>query len=115
MDNETETEQETRLPHCIAVYVPVQQTESATVGLSATVQRVARELCNAFGGATVQRVTGLWIDSAGQVIEDIIDRVYSFHNNESATEILRHIGLTVKVELSQESVLIEIDGQAILL
>jgi hypothetical protein len=118
MDNDypdTLESHETRLSHQCAVYIPVQQNESATVGLSATVQRVAKELCNAFGGATVQRVTGLWVNAAGQVIEDIIDRVYSFHNNESATDILRHIGLTVKVELSQESVLIEIDGQAILL
>lgn len=114
METESEVKEE-RLEHCIAVYVPVQQNESATVGLSATVQRVARELCSAFGGATVQRVNGLWIDSTGKIISDIIDRVYSFHNATNAESVARHIALSIKVELQQDSVLIESDGQAILL
>jgi hypothetical protein len=103
---------DTRLEHCAAVYVPHNEP-----GQSATVQRVKVQLCNAFGGATVQRVTGTWINERGQLIDDIIDRVYSFNSatRDAAETLLRAIALDVKQSLQQDTVLIEIDGQAILI
>ena len=102
--------QETRLNHIIAVYVPHNTRDADSI-----VESVAREFALNFGGASIEEIQGFWIDSADKLVKDIIARVYAFHNSTRAEDIARNIAARVKIELDQESVLIESDGGAILI
>lgn len=54
------------LPQRVALYVPGTQGPATATDNAAQVERVAREFCSWYGGATAQQSTGYWMsDAAG--------------------------------------------------
>jgi len=96
----------------IAVYIP--GTKDINHKLPARERliisrRIARELSGLYGGCTSVPSTGYYVSNDGQLIEERITIIKSYHNTPpgEALESARRIARELKIELSQESVTIE--------
>jgi hypothetical protein len=68
---------------------------------------VVLKFTNSFGGCTTQDCRGAWKDSNDCIVYEDITIVKSFTDNPNALAIAREIALSLKKELTQESVTIE--------
>ena len=104
-----------RLDSRVAIYVPgtvdVDKTDAGAA--ERMTARVARDLSDLFGGATITDGRGAWVsDVAGLVMENV-RIVYSFSTADAITKHIDEIERiieTVKTEMRQEAVSVEIDG-----
>ena len=99
------------LPQRVALYVPGTQDINHATDNAAQVERVARELCGWFGGATAQQSAGYWIsDNAGLVREAVII-VYAACTADQLREHLPdvlNLAQQIKAEMQQEALSCEI-------
>ena len=102
----------------ITFYVP------ATVGdkivdNSQQVSHVADELCKMFGGATSIPVKGYWKDlESGEIVEENTVQVFAFTTlwkRLTFRQKIRNLAKWIKVEMFQQSVALEINGNMELL
>lgn len=100
------------LPQRVALYVPGTQGPATATDNAAQVERVARDFCGWFGGATAQQSAGYWLsDSAGLVREDVTI-VYAACTAAQLREHLPDVltlAQQIKAEMQQEALSIQID------
>lgn len=103
--------------HRVAVYVPstVNVRESAEAQQSVWVDSALAFFSRRFGGASAQTgITGAWESADGSLVKEGVVVVYAFAaavSREDAVEIKR-FALDLKSALSQEAILVEVDGVA---
>ena len=102
------------LSHSIKIYVPGTVNVNCAVDNTAAVNGCLSFLSGLFGGATSQAARGAWVsESAGLVLEDVTI-CFSFCSlggllkNRSA--VLQY-AKTIRDDMKQESVSVEIDGR----
>ena len=97
----------------ITLYVP------ATIGNESVdnkeqVEHVAELLSKMFGGATALPVNGYWVDTdTGELIKENTVQVYAFTtfwNRVKFRKKVQEIANWLKLEMKQQSVLLEING-----
>lgn len=104
-----------RLPERVAIYVPGTSGPAAADPAAAdrVTRRTAAELAEIFGGSTVTSASGAWISDVHGLIMEDVRIVYAFglaeQMNAHAPEILRIVE-TIKTEMQQEAVSVEIAG-----
>jgi hypothetical protein len=108
------------LRHVVSLTLPstVNIDNLADSSLLASVEsKVIADMANMFGGATVTLGNGAWYsDSLGSVVFEAVKIVTSFASDldDQAVALMIDLAEYVKAELSQESVLITLDGIAYL-
>lgn len=101
------------LPQRVALYVPGTQGPATATDNAAQVERVARELCGWFGGATAQPSAGYWISDNAGLIREAVTIVYAACTAAQLREHLPDVlqlAQQIKAEMQQEAVSAEING-----
>ena len=102
-----------RLEKKIVLYIPATIGPAAAVDNSAAVDKAAAFLSGLFGGATIQPGRGAWLSDAAGLVMENTTLVYSFTNAAGLAAGLDSVvdyAESIKKELSQEAVSLEIDG-----
>lgn len=101
------------LPQRVALYVPGTQGPATTTDNAAQVERVAREFCGWFGGATAQQSAGYWLSESAGLIREATTIVYAACTAEQLRDNLPavlNLAQQIKQDMAQEAVSIELNG-----
>lgn len=101
------------LPQRVALYVPGTQGPATTTDNAAQVERVAREFCGWFGGATAQQSAGYWLSESAGLIREATTIVYAACTAEQLRDNLPavlNLAQQIKAEMQQEAVSLELDS-----
>lgn len=100
------------LPQRVALYVPGTQDINHATDNAAQVERVAREFCGWFGGATAQPSAGYWLSDSAGLIREAVTIVYAACTADQLRERLPdvlNLAQQIKQDMQQEAVTITID------
>lgn len=100
------------LPQRVALYVPGTQGPATATDNAAQVERVAREFCGWFGGATAQQSAGYWISDNAGLVREAVTIVYAACTADQLRDRLPDVltlAQQIKSEMQQEAVTITID------
>lgn len=98
----------------VAVYVPSTIKVNEPVDNAQQVGKIVRKLSEMFGGATATQAVGGWVTAAGEIVTEKITIVYSFCTSTQLHENIENvldICETLKKEMTQEAITLEINGQ----
>ena len=101
------------LPQRVALYVPSTTETDKPTDNAAQVERVARDFCGWFGGATAQPSAGYWISESAGLVREAVTIVYAACTAEQLRERLPDVltlAQQIKAEMQQEAVSAEING-----
>lgn len=101
------------LPQRVALYVPSTTDTDKPTDNAAQVERVAREFCEMFGGATAQQSTGYWMSDAAGLVREAVSIVYAACTADQIREHLPDVlqlAQQIKAEMQQEAVSVELNG-----
>ena len=101
------------LPQRVALYVPSTTDTDKPTDNAAQVERVAREFCGWFGGATAQQSTGYWLSDAAGLVREAVTIVFAACTAAQLREHLPDVlqlAQQIKAEMQQEAVSVEING-----
>lgn len=101
------------LPQRVALYVPSTQDINHATDNAAQVERVARDFCGWFGGATAQPSAGYWISDTAGLVRESVTIVYAACTAAQLREHLPDVlqlAQQIKAEMQQEAVSAEING-----
>lgn len=100
------------LPQRVALYVPGTQGPATATDNAAQVERVARDFCGWFGGATAQESTGFWMSGTAGLVRESVTIVFAACTAAQLREHLPDVltlAQQIKAEMQQEAVTITID------
>lgn len=98
----------------VSIYVPSTIEVNQTTDNRKQVERVIRELSTMFGGATASSAVGGWVAASGETVIEHATIVYSFCTSEGLKnhiDDILNICESLKIEMSQEAITLEINGQ----
>lgn len=101
------------LPQRVALYVPGTQDINHATDNAAQVERVAREFCGWFGGATAQQSAGYWISDNAGLVREATTIVYAACTADQLRERLPDVltlAQQIKQDMAQEAVSVELNG-----
>lgn len=101
------------LPQRVALYVPSTTDTDKPTDNAAQVERVARDFCGWFGGATAQQSTGYWLSESAGLVREAVTIVYAACTAAQLREHLPDVlqlAQQIKAEMQQEAVSAEING-----
>lgn len=101
------------LPQRVALYVPGTQGPATATDNAAQVERVAREFCEMFGGATAQQSTGYWMSDTAGLVREAVTIVYAACTAAQLREHLPDVlqlAQQIKQDMAQEAVSVELNG-----
>ena len=101
------------LPQRVALYVPSTTDTDKPTDNAAQVERVAREFCGWFGGATAQESTGFWMSDTAGLVREAVTIVYAACTADQLRERLPDVltlAQQIKAEMQQEAVSVELNG-----
>lgn len=98
----------------VSIYVPSTVNVNDPTDNKRQVLDIIRKLSTMFGGATASDAVGGWVSESGETVVEHVTIVYAFCKsndlNEHFEDVLQ-ICETLKEEMSQEAVTLEINGQ----
>lgn len=97
----------------ITVYVPATVNVNEAVDNSAQVERVARLLSSAFGGATASPVRGYWVSAEGSLVAEHTTMVFAYCDTADAEKYIDDVVtlcVELKHEMDQEAIALEYNG-----
>ena len=99
------------LSHVASIFVPSTVDIDKAIDNSGIVHSILSHLSEKFGGASATQVKGAWMsDAAGLVVENVT-RIFCYATErEALCDVFFSLAEELKAELSQESVLIDIDN-----
>ena len=101
------------LPQRVALYVPSTQDINHATDNASQVERVARDICGWFGGATAQPSAGYWISDTAGLVRESVTIVYAACTAAQLREHLPDVlqlAQQIKAEMQQEAESAEING-----
>lgn len=103
-----------KLSHKITVYVPATNSVDTAADNTEQVKRIAALLADCFGGSTSTAALGYWLSPAVGLVAENTTVVFAYAAEKDLQE---HIGRvvehceTLKAEMGQEAVALEINGE----
>ena len=99
------------LSHVASIFVPSTVNIDSQIDNTQIVNSILAELSSEFGGASAQDVRGAWLsDTAGLVVENIT-RIFCYGSDKGEMlDVFSTLAKRIKVEMSQDSVLIDVDN-----
>lgn len=101
------------LPQRVALYVPGTQGTATATDNAAQVERVARDFCGWFGGATAQQSAGYWLSDTAGLVREAVTIVYAACTADQLREHLPDVltlAQQIKQDMAQEAVSVELNG-----
>ena len=107
-----------RLRSQIKIYVPSTYEVDKDIDNQKHVDETIEFLAKIFGGATVTEAYGAWISANGQLVKEFVSLVFAFAGQEQLEQSIDAIYdycIKLKLELKQESIALEINGELYLI
>ena len=107
-----------KLSSQVKIYVPSTFNVSEGFDSTAWVDKSLSLLSSEFGGATSTAALGAWVSSQGELVKEKITMVFSYAKQEQLEKSIDKIYefcLTMKLELKQESIALEVNGDLYLI
>ncbi len=107
---------ETILNHKVSIYVPSTINVDKQVDNTEQVNKALSFLCDSFGGASSYQVNGAWKSETGKIVIEPITVVFAYCSEERKDRYENDVMIfasVLKTEMSQEAVMIELDGTAV--
>ena len=101
------------LPQRVALYVPSTTDTDKPTDNAAQVERVARDFCGWFGGATAQPSAGYWLSESAGLVREAVTIVYAACTANQLREHLPDVlqlAQQIKQDMAQEAVSVELNG-----
>lgn len=101
------------LPQRVALYVPSTTETDKPTDNAAQVERVAREFCGWFGGATAQPSAGYWLSDTAGLVREAVTIVFAACTAAQLRERLPdvlNLAQQIKQDMAQEAVSVELNG-----
>ena len=98
----------------VAIYVPSTMNVNETCDNTEYVKNTIKQLSTWFCGATATPAIGGWVSAAGEVVMENVSIVYAFCTTEQLQEHAADIIAlceSIKKDMQQEAVILEINGQ----
>ena len=98
----------------VAIYVPSSVNVSETTDNEQQVLNIIKQLSLLFGGATASDAVGGWVANDGGTVIEKVKIVYSYCTTEQLKtniDVILQICETLKKEMLQEAITLEINGQ----
>jgi len=93
----------------VAIYVPCTINVNEVIDNTSYVNIVACKLASLFGGSTIQRSQGCYIDSNGKNVMEDTTIVYAYYNvNNEAVDSILDVAEWLKAEMKQECIGLEL-------
>lgn len=106
-------QQAVALPQRVALYVPSTTDTDKPTDNAAQVERVARDFCGWFGGATAQPSAGYWLSDTAGLVREAVTIVYAactaYQLRERLPDVLT-LAQQIKQDMAQEAVSVELNG-----
>ncbi len=106
-------QQAVTLPQRVALYVPSTTDTDKPTDNAAQVERVAREFCGWFGGATAQPSAGYWLSDTAGLVREAVTIVFAACTADQLREHLPDVltlAQQIKQDMAQEAVSVELNG-----
>lgn len=104
--------------HFVAIYVPTTMDVDTPADTSVAVARTLALLGERFGGAFSTMAHGVWRSGQAMLVGEAVHRVQAYATEEllhrSLPELLAYVR-SLKAELRQEAVALELDGHLLLI
>ena len=103
-----------KLSSKVTIFIPSTTDVNKPIDESAYIDRAAAELSKLFGGATSTPALGFWLSDSEGLVRERVNLVYS---NCTDAQLNEHIESviefceTIKAELNQEAIALEINGE----
>lgn len=97
----------------ITVYVPATVDVDKEIDNAPYVERVARMLSEAFGGATSTPAQGFWVSQENALIRENTTMVFAYCRTEDAEKYMEDVVrlcVSLKHEMNQEAIAMEYNG-----
>ena len=107
-----------KLSSQVKIYVPSTMNVNENFDSIAWVDKTLELLSKEFGGATSTAALGAWVSNQGDLIKEKITMVFSYAKQEQLERSIDKIYdfcLTMKIELKQEAIAIEVNGELYLI
>lgn len=101
------------LPQRVALYVPSTTDTDKPTDNAAQVERVAREFCGWFGGATAQQSAGYWLSDTAGMVREAVTIVFAACTADQLRDRLPDVltlAQQIKQDMAQEAVSVELNG-----
>lgn len=101
------------LPERVALYVPSTTDTDKPTDNAAQVERVARDFCGWFGGATAQQSAGYWLSESAGLVREAVTIVFAACTADQLREHLPDVlqlAQQIKQDMQQEAVSVELNG-----
>ena len=101
------------LPQRVALYVPSTTDTDKPTDNAAQVERVARDFCGWFGGATAQPSAGYWLSDSAGLVREAVTIVFAACTAAQLREHLPDVlqlAQQIKQDMAQEAVSVELNG-----
>ena len=98
----------------VSVYVPSTVNVNEQTDNTQQVKRVITELASMFGGATASKAVGGWVSANGETIIEDVTIVYAFCTEKQLQDNFHKVLAiceTLKTEMKQEAISLEVNGQ----
>jgi hypothetical protein len=103
-----------KLSSKITVYVPSTININQTIDNTEYVNKTATLLSECFGGATSTNTLGYWVSATEGLVTEKSTMVFSYCTdvqlNENIEKIMQWVN-TMRVELSQDAIAVEVNGE----
>ena len=102
-----------KLDRKICLYIPATVDVDQGADNSAQVDRAAALLSELFGGATIQPGAGCWMSDSAGLVKEATTLVYAFCDTagfDAGIGAVLDFAEKIKMEMSQESIAVEING-----
>ncbi len=97
----------------VTIYVPSTVNVNQAADNTAQVERVARFMSDAFGGATASPVSGYWVAADSSLVAERTTMVFAYCTSEQAEKYIDDIVrlcVAIRDEMGQEAVALEYNG-----
>lgn len=102
-----------KLSSQVKIYVPSTVNVDKAIDSSEWVDKALVLLSQCFGGATSSKALGAWVTQSGKLVKEDVTLVFAFADQsklETCIELLYDFCLKMKIELSQEAIAMELNG-----
>lgn len=102
-----------KLSHKVTIYVPSTVDVNKKTSNKKQVDKMLTEFSQMFGGATSTKALGCWTTEAGKLVKESVTLVYSYCNDiqlESNIQAVIKLAEDLKVEMNQEAISLEVNG-----
>ena len=103
-----------KLSSQVKIYVPSTVDVSHEIDSSVWIDKALAMLSGEFGGATATPSLGAWVSAQGELVKERVTLVFAYASQyqlETSIERIYDFCVSMKIEMKQEAIALEVNGE----